>query len=145
MSRTANALVDCILVFGGFGLSTLFIATDGNGQDPVPVAAEMLFVVAVTGAVSFALASIVRTAPLAILASMVVTELVFLLYFVSRIALSAQVYEHPFEELNLLPFVFAVMTAPIILLSSIGFGRVASRAFRRQRAEQYAGPKSGGE
>jgi hypothetical protein len=82
MSRTKNALIDGALIVGGAGLSTLFVSTGGNGQNPLPVAASMLLVVLVIGAVSFALAWFVRTAPLVMVGSAVITELAFLLYFV---------------------------------------------------------------
>lgn len=116
-------------------LSTLFISTDGNGQNPLPVAVGMLLVLAITGAVSFSLAWFIRTTSLSIVASIGITELVFLLYFVSRIAFSTHLDSHATEELCLLPLVFAVVTAPTILLSSIGFGRVASRVFQRKETE----------
>jgi hypothetical protein len=77
------------------------------------------------------------------MASMGITELVFLLYFVSRVTFSTHVDDHASEELYLLPIVFAVVTAPTILLSSIGFGRMASRIFHRQNAEACAAPKEG--
>jgi len=135
MSRTKNALIDGALIVGGAGVSTLFISTSGNGQNPLPVAAGMLLVVLVVGVVSFALAWFVRTLPLAMVGSAAITELVFLLYFVCRVAFSAHLHPHASEELYLLPVVFAVVTAPTVLLSSIGFGRLASRVYRPRHAE----------
>jgi hypothetical protein len=143
MSRTRNTLIDGALIIGGAGLSTLFVSTDGNGQNPLPVAAGMLLVVLVIGAVSFALAWFVRTVPLAILGSVVITELGFLLYFVCRVAFSQHLHEHVNEELYLLPIVFAVVTAPTVLLSSVGFGRLASRINQRRPAELGAAPNGG--
>ena len=143
MSHTRNALIDCALIIGGAGLSTFFISTDGNGQNPLPVAAGMLLVVLVIGAVSFALAWFVRTAPLAIMGSAVITELGFLLYFVCRVAFSQHLHEHANEELYLLPIVFVVVTAPTVLLASIGFGRAASRVYQRRRDEPGAPPNGG--
>ena len=135
MTRTQNALIDGALIVGGVGLSTLFISADGNGQNPLPVAAGMLLVVLVVGVVSFTLAWFVRTVPLAVLGSAVITELVFLLYFVCRVAFSEHLHPHASEELYLLPIVFAVVTAPTVLLSSIGLGRLASRIYRTRSAE----------
>ena len=143
MSRTRNSLVDGALIVGGAGLSTLFVSTDGNGQNPLPVAAGMLLVALLVGVVSFALAWFVRTVPLAILGSAVIAELGFLLYFVCRVAFSQHLHEHVNEELYLLPIVFAVVTAPTILLSSIGFVRIASRVYQRERAEPNAPPSDG--
>ena len=133
MSRTQNALIDGGLIVGGAGLSTLFISTDGNGQNPLPVAAGMLLIILVIGVVSFALAWFVRTVPLAVLGSAAITELLFLLYFVCRVAFSEHLHPHVSEELYLLPIVFAVVTAPTVLLSSIGLGRLASRVYRTRR------------
>ena len=132
MSGTKNALVDSALIIGGAGLSTLFVSTDGNGQNPLPVAAGMLLVVLVTGLISFALGWFVRTLPLAMVGSAAITELGFLLYFVCRVAFSKHVHDHASEELYLLPLVFAVVTAPTVLLSSIGFGRLASRVYQKR-------------
>jgi hypothetical protein len=42
MSCTKKALFDSALIIGGATLSTLFLSTDGNGQNPLPVAAGML-------------------------------------------------------------------------------------------------------
>jgi hypothetical protein len=134
MSQTQNTLLDNTLIIGGAGLSTLFISTDGNGQNPLPVAAGMLLVVFVTGLVSFILAKFVRTVPLAIVASAILTDILFVLYFVCRFAFSQQVHEHGNEELILLPIVFVVGTAPTVLFSSIGFGRFASRFYQRRKA-----------
>ena len=128
-----KSLLDSALVIGGAGLSTLFVSTDGNGQNPLPVAAGMLLVVFITGLVSFVLARFVRTILLAIAASVIITDLLFILYFVCRVAFSQHVHDHAFEELYLLPFVFVVVTAPTVLLSSIGFGRFASRFYQRKR------------
>jgi len=138
MGRTQNALIDGSLILGGVGLSTLFISTDGNGQNPLPVALGMLLVVLVTGVVVFVLARFVRTVPLAVLGSAAITELLFLLYFVCRVALSEHLDPHVSEELYLLPIVFAVVTAPTVLLSSIGLGRLASRVYRTRRTEPCA-------
>jgi hypothetical protein len=143
MSRTQNAILDAALILGGAGLSTLFVSTDGNGQNPLPVAAEMGLVVLVTGVVSFGLGWLVRSLLLAIVGSATITELAFLLYFVCRVAYGKHLHPHAEEELYLLPVVFAVATAPTVLLSSIGFGRVASRVYRRGRAEPTAPPNGG--
>lgn len=121
----------------------LFVSTDGNGQNPLPVVAQMGLVVLVVGVVSFALASFVRTVPLAVLGSAAITELLFLLYFVCRVAFSEHLHPHVSEELYLLPIVFVVFTAPTVMLSSIGFGRLASRVYRRRRAEPNAAPNGG--
>jgi hypothetical protein len=132
MSHAKNILLDSTLIISGAGLSTLFISTDGNGQNPLPVAAGMLLVVIITGLVSFILARFVRTVPLAIVVSGILTDVLFVFYFVCRFAFSRQVHEHGNEELILLPIVFIVGTAPTVLFSSIGFGRFAGRFYRRK-------------
>jgi len=143
MSPRKNAILDTALIVGGAGLSTLFISTDGNGQNPLPVAAAIGLVLLLTGAVSFAIGRMVRSLTLAILGSVAVTELGFLLYFVCRVAYGKHLDAHAEEELYLLPLVFAVATAPTILPAAIGFGRIASRIYRRGRAEPTASPNGG--
>ena len=143
MSPRKNTILDAALIVGGAGLSTLFVSTDGNVQNPLPVAAGMGLVVLVTGAVSLALGWVVRSLPLAIIGSVAITELGFLLYFVCRVAYGKHLHPHAEEELYLLPLVFAVDTAPTILPAAIGFGRIASRVYRRGRAEPSAAPNGG--
>lgn len=143
MSRTKNTLIDGALITGGAGLSTLFVSTDGGGQNPLPVAGAMFLVVLVIGLVSFALGWFVRSMPLAILASVAITEMIFLLYFVCRVAFSMHLDPHVTEELYLLPVVFAVVTAPTVFLSSIGFGRLASRLYQRRPVAPCAAPNAG--
>ena len=140
MSHTKNAVLDVTLILGGAALSTLFVSTDGNGQNPLPVAAGMGLVLLLTGAVSFAIGRVVRSPPLAIAASVAITELGFLLYFVCRVAYGKHLDPHAEEELYLLPLVFAVATAPTILPAAIGFGRIASRVYRRGGTEPTAPP-----
>jgi hypothetical protein len=130
MSGPRNTLLDSALIIGGAGISTLFVSTDGNGQNPLPVAAGMLLVVFVTGFISLVLAKFVRTAPLAIVASATITDLLFVLYLLCRLAFSRHVHEHADEEAFLVPVIFVVETAPTVLLSSIGFGRLANRSYR---------------
>jgi hypothetical protein len=106
------------------------ISTDGNGQNPLPVAGSMLSVAFVTCLVAFALGWFVRSVPLAVAATVVITDLLFGVYFVSRVAYRQQVHDHAAEEAFLLPVVFVVVTAPTVLLSAIGAGRFASRLFQ---------------
>lgn len=132
MSPPKNALLDSAVIIGGAGITTLVVSSDGNGQNPLPVAAQVLLVVLITGLVSFVLARLVRTVPLAVVASTTITDLLFILYFVCRVAFAQHLDDHASEELYLLPVVFVVYTAPTVLLSSIGFGRFASRFYRRK-------------
>lgn len=140
MSSLKATSLDSTLVVVGVGLSTLFVSTDGNGQNPLPVAGSMLFVGFITCAVSFILGWFVRTVPLAVVATVIITDLLFVLYFVSRVAFGQHVHDHAAEEAFLLPIVFAVVTAPTVVLSSIGFGRLASRVYQRKRAEPAEAP-----
>ena len=132
MSTKRAALLDGGLIIAGILASTLFVSTDGNGQNPLPVVAGMLLVVLITGLVSYGLALFIRSVPFAVFSSLVIMELLFILYFVCRVAFSEHVDEHVQEELYLLPLVFAVYTAPTVLLSCIGFGRLAGRVFKRE-------------
>ena len=111
----------------GVGISTLFVSTDGNGQNPFPVFGVMLFVAAVTLVVAFLLGCVVRTLPLAIVATIVITDLLFVLYFVGRVAMAKQVGPHVAEEAFLLPIVFVVVTAPTVILTAIAASRLSAR------------------
>jgi hypothetical protein len=132
MNHPKAVLIDTALIVAGAGLSTLFVSSDGNGQNPLPIAAGMLLVVFITGLVSFGLAWFIRSVPLSVTGSFVITDLLFILYFIIRFAFSHRAHEHGNEELFLLPVVFVVVTAPTVFLSSIGFNRFASRIYHRK-------------
>lgn len=123
---------DVALIIFGAGASTFFISTDGNGQNSVPVAAGILFVVIINGLASFFFARFSQSVIHSIAASAIVTDFLFVLYFVCRFYLQHG-HEHGKEELVLLPIVFAVVTAPTVILASIGFGRIAGRFYRRNK------------
>lgn len=132
MSRLSfsSAKPDLALAGLGFFITTAFVSTDGNGQNPIPVAIIMLMVATITCLVSFLLASVVRTLALAIIATIVVTDLLFVTYFMYRVTLREHVDRHVAEEAFLVPIVFAIVTAPLVVLCSIGFGRIANRFFQ---------------
>jgi hypothetical protein len=129
MTLPKKDLVDGALILTGAGISILFVSTDGNGQNPVPVAGGMLIVVLVTGVVSFLLTRFFRSLGLAIIASVIITDLLCILYELRTLASSKDPYAA--EMALLLPIVFVVDTAPAVLFSSIGFGRLASRFWQR--------------
>ena len=124
-----NTKID--LAIAGFGIvaSTVFLLTDGNGQNPIPVFMAMAFVALASGVLSFAIAKFVPTVPLAVCATIVTTDMAFLFYFYYSFASSQHDSRHALEEFNLVPIVFTVVTAPTVVLSSIGFGRIANRCF----------------
>jgi hypothetical protein len=125
-----KALVDGALILTGTGMSTLFVSTDGNGQNALPVAGGMILIALATGLVSFLLARIVRTVPLSIIASAIITDLLLVWYGLCRLDSSTNPYAG--EMAMLFPIVFVVATGPTVLLSSIGFGRLSSRFWRRK-------------
>src|SRR5438105_2830438 len=131
MAYTKQTLVDAALILAGACMSILFVSTDGNGQNPVPVAGTMLIVVLVTGSVSFLLARLVRSLSLAIISSVIITDLLFILYVISDVAYSRKTDPHAAEMISLLPVVLVVVTAPTVVLSSIGFVRLAHRIYQR--------------
>lgn len=132
MSDLKKTVLDVALIVSGAAFTTWFVSTDGNGQPVLPVALNALFMVVIAGVVSFALAWIARTIVFAIASSVVIIYLAFMVFFVWRVASFQHVDEHTPEELYLLPVVFVVYTGPTVLLSCIGFGRLASRLFRRR-------------
>jgi len=130
MARPNNTLVDGALILTGAGISTLFVTTDGNGRNPVPVAEEMMILVLFIGLVSFLLARIVRTIPLAIIASVIITDMLSILWGEHQL----RSFQGPYadEAIMMFPIIFLVETAPAVLLSSVGFGRLASRFWRNR-------------
>jgi hypothetical protein len=136
MTQRKERLIDTAFIVGGIGMSTLFISIDGNGQNPLPVAGAMLFVAFITFLVSFLVARFVHSVPLSIATSAVVTDVLFVIYFVCLFAFSQRVPEHGSEELVLFPIVFVVATAPAVIFSSIGFGRIASSIFSKNHIEE---------
>jgi len=130
MAPPTKALVDGALIMAGTGISVLFISTDGNGRNPIPVMGEMMFVVLVTGVISFLLARIVRSVPIAIVASVIITDMLFILWGELQLTSSSDPYAD--EAIMMLPIIFLVETAPTILLSSVGFGRMAGRFWRKR-------------
>jgi hypothetical protein len=130
VSQPKKALVDGALILIGALMSILFISTDGNGQNPVPVALGITMVVLVTGVISFLLAIFIRNLPLAIIAGVIITDLLCVLYSVRLLESSQDPYSG--EAALLFPIVFAVETTPTVLLSSIGFGRLAKRFYQKR-------------
>ena len=109
MHWSKETIVDTMLIVGGTGFSVLFISTDGNGQNPLPVAGSMLIVVFVIAVVSLSIAEPVRTMGPATPVSVLITDMLFVLYFLSRVAFAGKVQEHAGEEAFLLPMVFLML------------------------------------
>lgn len=132
MSQKQNILLDAALITSGIGTSTFFVSVDGNGQNPLPVAAGLLCVAGITALVSFLLSRLIHNLLVAILATIALTDFLFIAYFINSFAFSRRTPEHGDEELVMLPIVFVVATAPTVILASVGFGRLANRFFRRK-------------
>ena len=128
MSRAKEIVLDTALILVGMGLSVLFISTDGNGQNPLPVIAGMSVGTAVIGVVSFVLGWVIRSRLFAAFATIVITELLFILYSFMAVASSP---DAP-EILYLLPIVLVVFTLPMVLLAAVGFVRLASCLYHRK-------------
>jgi hypothetical protein len=122
MTASKEILLDTSLVLVGVGLSVLFVSTDGNGQNPIPIAGRMTVGAVIIGVVSFILAKIVRSKMFAIISTIIVTELLLFLWAFWAVASSPDAA----EALYLLPIVAAVYTFPMVLLASVGFVRLAS-------------------
>jgi len=128
MSQWKKVFLDTLLIICGVAGSMLFV---GNGPNLLLVLAINLFVALICGLVSFAIAWFIRTVPISIMASIIVTDLIIVLYFVCRIEFSQQPHEHVKDELILLPMDVVVYTAPTVLLTCAGFGRFAGRLYQR--------------
>src|SRR5436190_11378746 len=131
MAYSKQTLVDIALIFGGACMSILFVSTDGNGQNPIPVAGTISVFVLVTGAVSFFLARFIRSSPFAIISSVIIKDLLIISYAISAAVDSRD--PHAAEMVTLLPIVVVVATAPTVALCSIGFVRLAHRIYRRRK------------
>jgi hypothetical protein len=132
MTHAKKALVDGALILLGAGITILFVSTDGNGQNPVPVAGQTMVVVLVNGLVSFLIARFICKLPLAIIASAILTDMLFIVYCVRDLAYHST-DKYAGEAALMFPIIFTVETAPTMLLSSIGFGRLASRFWRKRK------------
>ncbi len=133
------------LVISGAGVlaTTFFVSSDGGGQNPIYVLLWMLLVALVVCVVSFAIARIVSTFALAVIATAVITDLLFLMYFMYSIALKPNSDPHATEAYLLIPIVFTIVTSPLVGLSSFGIGRIANRYFHR-RASSLDSPAEKG-
>jgi hypothetical protein len=132
MKTIRALLLDATFILLGAGLSILFVSTDGNGRNPLPVAAQALVFVAVNGLVSFIDARFIRSVPAIVIASIFVTDLIFVLLIVLPAIFSplSDAGEQR-EKVILAPVVFVVYTAPMVVLSSIGFARVWHRFYQK--------------
>ena len=83
--------------------------------------------VAMSAVVSFALGAVVRSRPVALCGSLIITELVILILQYRSIASSSDA-----PEIFLVPIWMAIVTAPIILLTAFGCITILAR-FRRAR------------
>ncbi|PNY34558.1 hypothetical protein C2E31_22915 [Rhodopirellula baltica] len=110
----------------------LFTSSNGGGQNLLHVLTLMLFIASVASIVSFIIARWVATLALAVAASAVITDLLFMIYFMYSIAYRDSADPHAVEAYLLIPIVFTVVTAPLVGLSSFGIGRIANRYFHDQ-------------
>jgi hypothetical protein len=131
MAKPKKVLVDGALILIGAGISILFISMDGNGQNPVPVTVGIMIVVLVTGAVSFLLARFIHSLLFAIIASAIITDLLCIVYCVRDLAYHSK-DEYAGEAALMIPIIFTVAAAPTLLLSAVGFGRLASRFWSKR-------------
>jgi hypothetical protein len=132
MSHWRKPLKDGAFILMGAGITVLFVSTDGNGRNPVPVACETMIIVLATGLVSFSITKFIGELPLAIITSVILTDLLCVVCGVRSLAYHSA-DEYAAEAALMFPIIFTVYAAPTILLSSIGFGRLASRFWRKRR------------
>jgi hypothetical protein len=128
MTRPQEIILDTALIFVGTGLSVLFVSSDGNGQNPFPVAGQMSIGAVIIGVVSFILARVVRSRLFAAVSTIIIIKLLFVLLAFRAVASSSDAA----EILYLLPVVLVVYTLPMVLLASIGFVRLASSIYQRK-------------
>jgi hypothetical protein len=131
MKQWKNPILDTTLIIIGTGCSTWFISTNGHGQKMLFVGAGMIFVSLITGMVSFVVSRWVQIVPMAVIASVIVTDLLFGLYLICLSAFKPSPHGH--EALMLLPMMFVMKTAPTVMFAAIGFSRFARRFYQRKQ------------
>ena len=129
MRLSAATKRDLTIAGAGVLATTFFVSYDGGGQNPFYVLLWILVVALVVGVVSFVIARLVSTLTLAVIATAIITDLLFLTYFMYRIAFQPDGDPHATEAYLLIPIVFTIVTAPLVGLSSFGIGRIANRYF----------------
>lgn len=143
MKLQAATKRDLGLASAGVLATTFFVSSDGGGQDPIYVLLWMLLVALVVCVVSFGIARMVSTFALAVIATAVITDLLFLTYFMYSIAVKPDRDPHATEAYLMIPIVFTIVTLPSVGLSSFGFGRIANRYFHRPTSSlNLAGEKA---
>jgi hypothetical protein len=86
---------------------------------------SLLCLVAVSAAVSFALGAYVHSRPIAVVGSLIITELIFLILIYRDIASSSDA-----PEIYLLPVWMAIVIAPVILIVAWACVAILARSRR---------------
>jgi len=120
-------LFDLSLIIAGIALSVLFVSAD-NAEPPLSALVQMLFFVAITAVVSFAISRFIPNKLGAVFASVLITDLSLALLLIVPEIFSPHADPHEHQEmLSLWPIVTAVYTAPLVVFCSLGFVSLAKR------------------
>jgi len=109
------------LILSGALLTLLFVSTDGNGQNPFPLLIPISVGLLINGVVCWTLSKCITSAGLVYTGAVIITEQVFALTELILNLAKPSADPHYAEVLTLLPVILAVYTAPMVLISSLGF------------------------
>jgi cellulose synthase/poly-beta-1,6-N-acetylglucosamine synthase-like glycosyltransferase len=127
-----NSMIDYLLIVSGVGLNFFGASTDDGRPVPLSNLAFLLLAVFAASLASFAMAKCIRIIPLAIAASIAITDFLIALYVLCRIPFLDSVHGHWSEALIFLPLIMVANASIAVVLSSIGFGRLARRYYDRK-------------
>lgn len=135
---------DQLLILGGIALSALLVSANSKVQGALRAIPILLMLALITGSVCLLVARLIRTRLLAILVSVVIVEVLLVLFAVSQASNHWKSGDHAEEELAMVPMLLILVTAPTVVLAAVGFCRIASRFFQERAAKgEGAGPKRG--
>jgi O-antigen/teichoic acid export membrane protein len=127
MTDRKQKILNASLISAGGLVTLLFMSTDGNGQNPLPLLVPVGIGLLINGIVGCLLGRFIKSRWLASISAMIITEQVYVLAAMYLTLARASNDPHYGEELSMIPVVLVVFTTPMVILSSIGFVRLASR------------------
>ena len=142
MTDRKQKILNASLISAGGFATLLFMSRDGNGQNPLPLLIPVGIALLINGIVGCLLGRFIKSRWLASVSTMIITEQVYVLAAMYLTLARASNDPHYGEELNMIPVVLVVFTTPMVILSSIGFVRLAS-SWSRPKETQPTGPRDG--
>ena len=113
--------MDIIFILGSVSLTCFVVAAANGGHHLLPIAARTIEVAAINGLASVFFARFVHDKRLAIIGTIVVTELIIALGILLPIAYRSDVDKTATEMGPLLTLAAVIFTTPMVSFSSVGF------------------------